>query len=302
VLQDADAAFALGGDGLVRWRDEPIARLVRGARPLASGVGVLASALLDEKDRQRVQERAAAFVERRVRERLAPLVALVEGELPGPARGLAYQLGASLGAVSRREVSTLVDAIGPEDRRKLHGRGVRLGWAHVYMPALLKPAAIEVCAALHAAWTTPPGDPPRAWPQPPAGAVSFPVTSGVPTAHWFACGFVVVGAHAFRIDMLDKVAIEVRALAKAGPLTPPPSVLNWLGAPASALEEILGWCGLVPAGEGRFTLAGRRAAQRTRERAGGTQTSARRTKRGDPAAGKGAPLGTLGDLLRRSQP
>jgi ATP-dependent RNA helicase SUPV3L1/SUV3 len=241
------------------------------------------------KDKERVCARAKAFVERRVRERLAPLFSLVDGKLEGAARGLAYQLGTSLGALSRREVQGLVDALSPEDRRRLQGRGVRLGWAHVYMPSLLKPATIEVCAALHHAQHHGHDGAAQPWPLPPPGAVSFPVEASVPAAHWFACGFVVIGAHAYRLDMLDKVAIEVRALLRDGPVIPPPSVLSWLGAPATALDEILLWCGLVPNGQGRY-VAQPRAHERRAERAAPRKRRAPRA----PAS----TLGTLGDVMR----
>jgi ATP-dependent RNA helicase SUPV3L1/SUV3 len=254
LVSDVDAAFTLTPDGVVRWRDEPVARLAKGPRLLAPDVVALPSTLLEPRERQRVRDRAKAFVDRHVRQRLSPLFALVEGDLEGAARGVAYQLGQSLGAVPRRDVASLVDTMAPEDRRRLHGRGVRLGWAHVYMPSLLKPAAVDVCAALRVVS----GDFPRAPAMPPPGAVSYDVEEGTPASFPFACGYQVIGARAYRIDMLDKVAVDVRQRAKAGAAEVPASVLSWLGAAPAELDDVLAWCGVARNDDGSVALMKKR--------------------------------------------
>lgn len=282
LLADVDASFELKRDGAVAWRGEDIGQLGRGHAPLTPRVEALASALLEPRERQAIAARAEAFVARRVRERLAPLVALVDAELKGPARGLIYQLGVALGAIRRRSAAALIDALSPEDRRRLHGRGVRLGWSYVFLPALLKPAAAELCAVLFHAHHGSSGP----LPLPPAGAVSFPMGSDVPPDHLLVCGFERIGGCAYRIDMLDRVSVELHQIARAAGrdgFVAPPSVLSWLGASSEVLEEVMGGLGYEKAAEDRW----RRAAP------------ARRTPRSPRPRGGSAPrsgaIATLGD-------
>ena len=63
--------------------------------------------------------------------------------LGASARGIAFRLHEALGCVGREEVESLLPALTAADRAALGRLGVRFGWHHLFLPALLKPAAVE---------------------------------------------------------------------------------------------------------------------------------------------------------------
>ena len=299
LVDDADDAFALLPDGtglpadgpasarsarpiaVVRWRDEVVAALRPGADVLRPIVEASASTLLDPKDLARVRARAAAYVDATLRARLAPLYALAEDErLDGAARGVGYQLKEGLGAIRRAQVGPLIDAMEPPARKAFAATGARIGFFHVYVPALAKSAAVEarwLLAALRA--RVDPAPPP-----PPTGTTSFPV-DGRPRDLLLAAGYETLGARAYRVDMLERVAVIAKRAAQAGPFAAPAEVCSLLGASNDEAAVVLQFMGYAVDDAGLW--APKRGGRRRGDRP-------RRDGRGDAAG-----LGTLGDVAPR---
>src|SRR5882724_5068443 len=111
ALADApDAAITLSEHAQLWWSGAVVAKLSAGSHPLVPTVELLADDLLKGDLRQQVEKRLETWVADHIGHLLEPLVALRnaadartsswdEGGLPGPARGLAFQLAEGLGQV-----------------------------------------------------------------------------------------------------------------------------------------------------------------------------------------------------------
>jgi len=239
-LAAQDDAFDWRDDGNVVWRGVPVARLMPGRHPLAPRLALLADDFVDGTQRARLHRRLVEWLAARLRADLAPLYRLradetgAAPEIGGPARGLLYQLGEGLGSVPRAEVDGQVRALTEADRAALARLGVRLGMETVYMPALLKAAAIRLRTLLWAVQAgLPPPDPP------PAGRVSFAIDPRNPPAHLDAIGFRALGSLALRVDMVERVAASARRLAREGPFRPTAEMMSLAGCGAEDLAAVL---------------------------------------------------------------
>ena len=141
LAASGDAEFALGPDGALRWRGGEVGRLRAGETALGPRIEVLPGDFLEGKLRETVRQRLARFVEAALGHGLAALYRAREAELPGPARGLVFQLAEALGSLPAPELAPLRAALGPADRKALARLGVRLGAETVYLAPLLKPPA-----------------------------------------------------------------------------------------------------------------------------------------------------------------
>ena len=101
---------------------------------------------------------------------------------------------------------------------------MRFGAFNIYFPALLKPASAELALTL---WALKEGAAHgldlEALPEPPRpGLTSLPVDKAVPEAFYRVAGFHVCGPRAVRIDMLERLADQIRPLVawRAGPGQP----------------------------------------------------------------------------------
>ncbi len=211
-VHEPDAAITIEGREL-RWRDATVGTLQPGNGLLRPAIAVTATDELTLKARLAIERRLEARLRRWLDDRLQPLQALDaasrSGGLSAAARGIAYRLVEGLGALTAGDAATLTRQLSPADRRDLARLGVRLGVHHVYLPALLKPAAQEALAMLVAlAKGT------ATW-QPAAGRVSLR-TEEYPAepAALAALGYRRMGRVALRVDMVERIAARLRELAR----------------------------------------------------------------------------------------
>ncbi len=289
-----DADFALAEDGRIAWNDEPVARLARGARPIAPAIDVLDSELLAPPQRETVRRRLADWIDAHVARVLAPLVRIERAELAGPARGLGFQLVEALGTVARRRAIAEAGALGKPDRAALRALGVRLGGATLYLPALVKPAAVRLRALLWAAWE---GTAPRT--PPAAGLVSVPADPDVPRGFYEAVGYPVIDGRAVRADMLERLGIALRQAARRGPVMLGPELMSLAGLGAEETARLvvgLGYRQVEGEGGPAFVPAPRRAAIGSEQADGANarRNRPRRVRRGPDPASPFAKLKELG--------
>jgi len=257
LVEEPDAALALGAEGHVLWRGAPVGRLLAGESPLSPRVEPLASDLLDPSLRERVRRRLAAWVEGELRARL-PLLAAEDGPtaLSPPLRGLLFAWRAGLGTVSRREVSSQLASLTPADRRELSRRGISLGRLAIFAPALLRPEAVRLRALL---WSVH-----RAAGAVPllAGAPSVRIDPRVPSAFYVACGYVPAGPRAVRADRAERFAAAARRGNREGKAVDMAALAAIAGAPAEDVEGIMAALGFVRDRGGVFREKTRRALAR----------------------------------------
>jgi ATP-dependent RNA helicase SUPV3L1/SUV3 len=252
-------AFKLSPRGLILWRDEEVGRLEPGDDLLKPVVVIAADEAMGAADKEKVQERLTTWVADTVAERLKPLLEMANAkDLTGLARGIAFRLSEGLGVLRREAVAEEVRALDQPARAQLRGYGVRFGAFNIYFPALLKPAAVELSLAL---WLLKQGtqgglDPanPPALPRP--GLTSVVVDANLPEAYYHVAGFHPCGTRAVRIDILERLADQIRPLVAWRPdpasSNPPPKgatgdggfrvmpdMMSILGCSLSDVGEIL---------------------------------------------------------------
>ena len=272
LLAAPDAAFDLAPDGRVTWAGAAIAQLAAGESALGPRLQLLASERLAETSRVRARRRVEDWLTARIDAELAPLHRLAAAELPGAARGLAFQLIEGLGAVPRAAVQDLLRDLDRIGRGRLRSLGVKIGAAHLFLPSLLKPAPARLKCLL---WSVRHGMAPMAPPTP--GLTSFAIDAERPEGWWRAAGFAAIGGRAVRIDMLERVADRARRMSVAGAFAAPPELLSLLGCSRDELAPVLAFLGYRARRQGETELwqAARDGAAKARRR---------RKARGDAAS------------------
>ncbi|MYZ50116.1 helicase-related protein [Propylenella binzhouense] len=208
-----DSEIVLSFDGYLRWRGEPIARLVAGEDALKPRAVLLADEQLTGAPRELADNRVTAWIGNHVATVLKPLVDLAEDQsLTGMARGIAFRLVENLGIVDRRDVAEDVRGLDQEARASLRRHGVRFGAHHLYIPALLKPAPSTLAAQLWALKN-------RDFEVPGlselsaisgSGRTSVNVEPGFEPELYRRFGFRSYGRRAVRIDILERLADLIR--------------------------------------------------------------------------------------------
>jgi len=244
IANATDTDFSLTEQGRVWWDGAVVAQLEPGTSPLKPRVTLQADEQITPTAWSRAEARVREWVESRIAHVLKPLFEIqtaldAEGEaaLPSQARGFAFRLSETMGALDRETVRIEAERLPPTDRAALRKLGVKFARFSIFMPALVKPEAARLMGLLTAvkAGLTPL---PRL---PNAGLTSVATDPAVPIPVYGATGYRVLGPRAVRLDMLERLGDTIEAKRGPDKKLPPfaisPDMLSLLGC---AVEEMTG--------------------------------------------------------------
>ncbi len=235
----ADGSFAWTAEHRLTWEGAAVARLRPGASLVRPAVEVLDSEYLDGPSRERVRVRLQRFVTEQIERELAPLFAAERlAADKADLRGLVHRVVEAGGVLpGATEVSGAV-------RGAVKQLGLRAGRFALFLPALLKPQAASVRAALlalRAGVATP------VLPAP--GLVSLQVAPEWPAGFAAALGWVAAGPALIRLDIAERVAAELSWAARQRPAAVPDRLASRLSIRSEAVPAVLRGLGmrLLPA-------------------------------------------------------
>ncbi|WP_035898777.1 helicase-related protein [Labrenzia sp. DG1229] len=244
--------FVLTSEAAIRWRGEPVAKLVAGEDVLTPTALLLADEHLTGPARDTVQNRLELWVKAQIDTLLKPLVDLKSSEgLEGLARGIAFRIVEGLGILERQDAADEIRQLDQDMRASLRKHGVRFGAYTIFVPALLKPAPSQLLAQL---WALKHGsldmNGMTELPQLSAsGRTSIPVDETIDKALYKVVGFRVCGPRAVRVDILERLADLIRPLIAWKPLdaevSPPEGAIEQGGGfmVTVAMTSLLGCAG-----------------------------------------------------------
>ncbi|MFB2593242.1 helicase-related protein [Paracoccus sp. p4-l81] len=193
--------------GGLMWGSAAVGKLVKGADPMRPQVEAFVDEEAGADVAEKVKRRLQHFIDRKVATLFEPLTKMGADEaLTGLARGFAFRLTEALGIIPRAEVAAEVKDLDQEARGALRKHGVRFGQYTIFLPALLKPAPTRlrlVLASLFAGADVFPESPPP-------GLVTIPNVADADRRAYTLSGYFPAGARAIRIDMLERLADQLR--------------------------------------------------------------------------------------------
>ena len=194
--------------GGLMWGEHAIGKLVKGDAAMKPRVQAFVDDEAGAEVAEKVTRRLQHFIDRKVAALFEPLLELQKDDvLGGLARGLGFQLVEAMGIIPRDRVAQDVKSLDQEARGLLRKHGVRFGQFTIFLPALLKPAPTRLRLVL---WGLSRGL--DVFPEaPPPGLVTIPVVEHADLETYTLAGYRPAGHRAIRIDMLERLADQLRA-------------------------------------------------------------------------------------------
>jgi ATP-dependent RNA helicase SUPV3L1/SUV3 len=208
-----DDQFVLTSDGTVRWTGDAVAKLMAADDALHPRIRIISDERLSGAPREAVQTRLDLWLKTHIEKLLGPLFDLNKAEdITGIARGIAFQLIESLGVLERAKISAEMKDLDQPSRASLRKYGVRFGAYHIYLPALLKPAARSLASLLWALKLDDVDMSALSGAQHLAGSgrTSFPVDKQLARDAYRVLGYRQCGERAVRVDILERLADLIR--------------------------------------------------------------------------------------------
>ena len=208
-----DDQFVLASDGTIRWTGDAVAKLMSADDALHPRIRIISDDRLSGAPREAVQARLDLWLKTHVEKLLGPLFGLEKAEdITGIARGIAFQLIEAMGVLERTKISAEMKDLDQPSRATLRKYGVRFGAYHIYLPALLKPAARSLASLLWALKLDNVDLSALSGAQHLAGSgrTSFPVDKQLPRDAYRVLGYRQCGERAVRVDILERLADLIR--------------------------------------------------------------------------------------------
>ncbi|MDB5620337.1 helicase-related protein [Tardiphaga sp.] len=208
-----DDQFVLASDGTLRWTGDAVARLVAADDVLHPRLRIISDDRLNGAPRDAVQTRLDLWLKTHIEKLLGPLFDLTKAEdVTGIGRGIAFQLTEALGVLERQKITTEMKDLDQPSRATLRKYGVRFGAYHIYVPALLKPAARALALLLWAQKQDNVDMSALSTAQHLAGSgrTSFPVDKLLDRDAYRILGYRQCGERAVRVDILERLADLIR--------------------------------------------------------------------------------------------
>jgi ATP-dependent RNA helicase SUPV3L1/SUV3 len=208
-----DDQLVLTSDGTVRWTGDAVAKLVAADDVLHPRLRIISDERLTGPPREAVQARLDLWLKTHIEKLLGPLFDLGKAEdVTGIARGIAFQLIEALGVLERARIAAEMKDLDQPSRASLRKYGVRFGAYHIYVPALLKPAARALASLLWAQKQDGVDMAALSGAQHLAGSgrTSFPVDTSLDRDAYRVLGYKQCGERAVRVDILERLADLIR--------------------------------------------------------------------------------------------
>jgi ATP-dependent RNA helicase SUPV3L1/SUV3 len=222
--------------GGLMWGEHAVGKLVKGGDAMKPQVQAFVEEDAGTDVVEKVTRRLQHFIDRRVATLFEPLLAMSRDEaLTGLPRGFAFQLMESFGVLPRDGVAAEVKALDQDARGQLRKHGVRFGQYTVFQPLLLKPAPTRLRLVLWSLWNDLDEFPEA----PPPGLVTVPVPEGTPQMHAAMSGYRIAGARAIRIDMLERLADQLRSEDSRGGFEAKADMLSITGMTLEQFADLM---------------------------------------------------------------
>ncbi|HXL33031.1 MAG TPA: helicase-related protein, partial [Bradyrhizobium sp.] len=208
-----DDQFVLTSDATIRWTGDAVARLVAADDALHPRIRIISDDRLTGAPREAVQTRLDLWLKAYIEKLLGPLFGLAKAEdITGIARGIAFQLIEALGVLERSKIAAEMKDLDQPSRATLRKYGVRFGAYHIYVPALLKPAARALASLLWAQKLDNVDLSALSGAQHLAGSgrTSFPIDKLLDRDAYRVLGYRQCGERAVRVDILERLADLIR--------------------------------------------------------------------------------------------
>jgi ATP-dependent RNA helicase SUPV3L1/SUV3 len=222
--------------GGLMWGEMAVGKLVKGPEPLKPGVEPFVDEEAGPDVAEKVKRRLQHFIDRKIAAGFEPMIAMSNDEtLTGLAKGFGFQMVEALGVIQRDQVAADVKELDQDARGALRKHGIRFGQFTIFMPLLLKPAPTRLRLVL---WSLQQGlsEFPEA---PPPGLVTVPALQDAPAGYYTQAGYRLAGARAIRIDMLERLADQLRSEDSRGGFEAKADMLSITGMTLEQFADLM---------------------------------------------------------------
>ena len=224
IIQNPDF-LELKEDCKIYWNNQKISEIKPGKNYLNPKIKLLIDEAVDQADFLKLQDFLEQWIDSEKKKSLKDLISIEKSNFENPeSRGLCYQLFENNGVLKRDLANNLLKILSKEERYQLRTKGIKIGKYHVYQPRMIRPKAIQLKTIL---WKCYYGLQKIDYPN--FGLNFIKNFKNKDKKFMLICGFETFGQFIIRIDILEKLFVEILSRSKDYSFQLDAKLLNLLG-------------------------------------------------------------------------
>ena len=209
----------------ILWQNNPIAKIKKGENYLTPEVEVISDDALPPEERKKLEQYVKNWIDVHINEILGDLINLTKIKIENQyLRALAYQLYENNGVLKRKNIDEIIKLISKDERKKLWSMGIKIGRYHVFLPKMLKPKAVALRTALWKIYNNIFSNLVA-----PKFGLNFVINNNFNEKFLLLCGFEKFKDYFIRIDILEKLFINIIDATVDRKFKISPEMMNLLG-------------------------------------------------------------------------
>jgi ATP-dependent RNA helicase SUPV3L1/SUV3 len=209
----------------ITWLGSPVAKIKKGENYLSPEIEIITDEALPLSVQKELEQFIKNWLSSYINEVLGDLINLTKIKIENQyLRALSFQLYENNGVLKRKNIDEIIKLISKEERKKIWNMGIKIGRYHVFLPKMLKPKAVTLRTML---WKTY-NDILSNLNMPKFG-LNFVVNKNFNEKFLLLCGFEKFENYFVRIDILEKLFINIIEKSADNKFKISPEMMNLLG-------------------------------------------------------------------------
>ena len=226
----------LQNDSKIYWNKATIGRLLPGKDYLNPNFELIVDDILEENQKIRLTKFLEKWIKNKIKTTLKSLIDLKDlKEKNSSIKALAYQLYENNGVLKRDQVTEYLKNLAQNERKILRELGVKFGRYHVFLHRLIKPEAVSLRTLLWKNYHQKYFDL-----QPPTFGLNFIDNKNQKNKNFMLlCGFEKFESFFVRIDILERLFMQIINSKSEKEIKMIPEMLNLLGCNKDNFKKLL---------------------------------------------------------------
>ena len=223
----SDKVIEFKDDYKIYWNDNPIAKIKKGKNYLYPKIEIIADEALEIHVSNELNSFLNNWLKNYISYELKDLINLIKTDNKNKyLRALSFQLYENNGVLKRIVVEDVIKAISKEERKQFRNLGIKIGRYHIFLPKMLKPKAVSLRILLWKFYNNILKNN-----EIPKSGLNFLVDNNKKFNNKFLllCGFEKFGNFYVRVDILEKLFLQIIENTKDGKFKISSDMMNLLG-------------------------------------------------------------------------
>lgn len=241
VIKDIEN-LKLQDDCKIIWQNKKIAELKPGKNYLNPIIKLIFDDTLDESEYDELKNNIEEWLIKQKHTYLKDLLSIENTEFKNSfSRGLSYQLFENNGVLKREISNEIIKNLSQNERFELRKKGIKIGKYHIYQPRMIRPNAVKFKTILWKCFNN-------------IHNLNYP-NFGINFAKNFKnknesflriCGFETFGKYIIRIDILERLFLEILTRSKDYKFKFDSKIINLLGCNKDDFMQFVKLLGYKP--------------------------------------------------------